>query len=84
MPINLLQLNINHMTCNDFISACKLQGVTIRAIRFNKGSVYITYYYNLPNNTLSSKHTSCYTYIDNKLQSIYNDHFSNAGTYVRF
>lgn len=72
------------MNNNQFIAACKKQGVNIKNITFKKKGVTISYNYDLPGNTLSSTYTHSYLYLDNELQIVYDNHFATTNQYVRF
>jgi hypothetical protein len=76
------------MTTQQFITACKEQGINILSIYFKNAAIYVTYTVKLTDLTVSQPHSFNATYNTtanaNSLQMLYNDKFAQAGTWVRF
>lgn len=76
------------MKQQQFISACKAQGINVISVYFKKKAIHVTYTVTLTEHTVSQPHNFTATYNStanaNCLQLLYNDKFSQAGKWVRF
>lgn len=76
------------MTQQQFISACKAQGINVTSVYFKKKAIHVTYTVTLTEHMVSQPHAFTATYNStsnaNCLQLLYNDKFSQAASWVRF
>lgn len=76
------------MTHQQFIAACKTQGINVLHVYFKKKAINVAYTVTLTEHMVSQPHSFTATYNStvnaNCLQLLYNDKFSQAGLWVRF